>query len=108
MLFPQLADVSRMWRFVVDGVTNNRLGPTAKVAPDSGKAGDRLICVYTKDFRDKEDVLRVLQELISMGVAVTTGRPVYYKSDSYTLLDIYRETAAQYGLQASVYSSQSC
>ncbi|KAF2687722.1 DUF1917-domain-containing protein [Lentithecium fluviatile CBS 122367] len=105
MLFPELADLSRIWRLVVDGVINNRLGPAAKVAPDDGSPGSRLICVYTKDFRDKDDVLRVLQELVTMGVA-GTGRPIYYKSDPYTLLDIYRETAAKYGLQASLYSSQ--
>jgi hypothetical protein len=29
-------------------VIDNRLGPTAKVAPDEGKPGDRLICIYTK------------------------------------------------------------
>jgi hypothetical protein len=29
-------------------VVNNRLGSTAKVAPDEGKPGERLICIYTK------------------------------------------------------------
>jgi hypothetical protein len=105
MLFPELTNLSRTWRLVVDGVINSRLGPTAKVAPDNGRPDDRLICVYTKDFRDKEDVIRVLQELVSMGLA-GTGRPIYYKSDSYTLLDIYSKTATTYGLQASLYSSQ--
>ena len=105
MLFPELPDLPRIWRLVVDGVINNRLGPVAKVAPDAGSNRARLICIYTRDFRDKDDVLRVLQELVSVGVT-GTGKPIYYKSDPYTYLDIYRETAAQYGLQASLYSSQ--
>lgn len=103
MLFPELEELNRFWRLVVEGVVNNRLGPTAKVAPDDGTDKARLICVYTKDFRDKADVLRVLQELASMGLA---KKPIYYKSDPYTILNIYRETAASYGLQASLYSSQ--
>ncbi|KAJ4303597.1 hypothetical protein N0V90_002496 [Kalmusia sp. IMI 367209] len=68
MLFPPLEDLNRVWRLVVDGVINDRLGPTAKVAPDEGKSDDRLICIYTKDFRDKDDITRVLREIASMGV----------------------------------------
>jgi len=104
MLFPELPDVSRIWRLVVDGVINNRLGPTAKVAPDDGTNNARLICVYTKDFRDKDDILRILQELVAMGLA-GHGKPIYYKSDSYTHLGINSKTAAEYGLQASLYNS---
>ncbi|KAF1963437.1 DUF1917-domain-containing protein [Byssothecium circinans] len=104
MLFPGLDDVSRIWRLIVDAVINNRLGSSAKVAPDNGEDGERLICVYTKDFRDKEDILRVLQELVSMGV-VGSGRPIHYKSDSYTLIGVYRQTADDYGLRASLHSS---
>jgi hypothetical protein len=48
MLFPKLEEVNQVWKKVVEGVINNRLGPTAKVAPDEGKPGDRLICIYTK------------------------------------------------------------
>ena len=89
---------------VVEAVINNKLGPTAKVAPDEGKPKDRLICIYTKDFRDKADVVRVLQELVLMGL-VGSERGIYYKSDTYTYLDIYGNTAPMYGLQASLYSS---
>lgn len=69
MLFPSLEDLHSVWRHVVDGTINNRLGSAAKVAPDDGRPGDRLICVYTRDFRDENDVLRVLQELVRIGVS---------------------------------------
>jgi hypothetical protein len=121
MLFPKLEDVTRIWKQVAQGVVDNRLGPTAKVAPDEGKPGERLICVYTKvsshrprtllialtfskDFRDEDDVLRVLQELETMGL-VSSGRSIYYKSDAFTYLDLYKQTASEYGLQASLYTS---
>ncbi|KAF2267418.1 DUF1917-domain-containing protein [Lojkania enalia] len=105
MLFPSLEDVARVWKMVVEGTINNRLGCGAKVATDQGTSNSRLICVYTKDFRDDDDVVRVLRELVAMGL-VQSGRGIYYKSDPYTLLDIYSSNAADYGLQASMYSSQ--
>lgn len=65
-----------------------------------------IVCVYTKDFQDADDVLRVLHQLEDMGV-LDAGRPIYYKPDAYTYLDLRRETAAEYGLQASLYNSRS-
>jgi hypothetical protein len=49
-------------------------------------------------------VLRVLQELETMGL-VSSGRSIYYKSDAFTYLDLYKQTASEYGLQASLYTS---
>jgi hypothetical protein len=104
MLFPKLEEVTQVWKKVVAGVIDGRLGPTAKVAPDEGKPGDRLICIYTKDFKDEGDVLRVLQELETMRL-LPSGRSIYYKSDAFTYLDLYKQTASEYGLQASLYTS---
>lgn len=57
-----------------------------------------------KDFRDENDVLRILQELETMGL-LNAGRSIYYKSDAYTYLNLYKQTAVEYGLQASLYNS---
>jgi hypothetical protein len=62
------------------------------------------VCVYTKDFRDEDDVLRVLKELEDLGI-LQPGRSIYYKSDAFTYLDLYSATASRYGLQASLYNS---
>jgi hypothetical protein len=102
MLFPNLKDLTRAWKLVVEGTINNRLGSTAKVATEEDGKEERLICVYTKDFRDTNDVLRVLNELVAIGLV--SNRGIYYKSDAYTYLDIYSKN--EYGLQASVYASQ--
>lgn len=37
MLFPKSEQVTRTWRTVVEAVITDRLGPTAKVAPDDDK-----------------------------------------------------------------------
>jgi hypothetical protein len=105
MLFPAAEDLTLVWRMVVEGTISNRLGSAAKVATDQGRKDGRLICVYTKDFRDMEDVCRVLKELAAQGL-VDSGSGIYYKADAYTYLNIYGKNAADYGLQASVYSSQ--
>jgi hypothetical protein len=60
--------------------------------------------VYLQDFRDEDDVLRVLQELDTMGL-LSSGRSIYYKSDAFTYLELNKETAEEYGLRASLYSS---
>ncbi|KAF1838398.1 DUF1917-domain-containing protein [Decorospora gaudefroyi] len=105
MLFPNLMDVTRIWKQVVAGVIDNRLGCGSKVATDNGEDA-RLICVYTQNFQDANDVARVLYELETMGL-VNADRAIYYKPDAYTYLDLKRGTAAKYGLQASMYNSRS-
>ncbi|KAJ8116298.1 hypothetical protein OPT61_g2241 [Boeremia exigua] len=104
MLFPKDKEVTQTWRIVVEAVITDRLGPMAKVAPEDGK-DERLICVYTKDFRNEDDVLRVLKELEDMDL-LRHDRSIYYKSDAFTYLDLYSATANRYGLQASLYNSQ--
>jgi hypothetical protein len=45
-----------------------------------GNGGDVtwLVCVYTNDFTDKEDVKRVVVKLVELGL-VSRRRPVFYK-----------------------------
>jgi hypothetical protein len=60
--------------------------------------------IQPKDFRDQDDVFHVLSELEKMGL-VNSGRSIYYKSDAFTYLDLYKQSASEYGLQASLYTS---
>ena len=90
MLFPMPEDVNRAWGLVAEGTGNGELGMAAKVATDGG-AGDRvsrLICVYTVDFGDRQDVRRVLQGLVERGLVkkkdmLAEERVVYYKCGKY-------------------------
>lgn len=105
MLFQSSNNVTEVWRAVAEATVENRLGSEAKVATDGGDGASRLICVYTKDFSDTADAIRVLHELDAMGL-VDTKKGIYYKADVYTYLDIFSNNAADYGLQASLYSSK--
>lgn len=82
MLFPQPADVNRVWGLVAAATAKGELGIAAKVATDGGDGErvSRLVCVYTGDFSDGGDVRRVVEGLVGMGLVGTGGeRGVYYK-----------------------------
>lgn len=111
MLFPSPADVDQCWGLVAEATANRELGSAAKVAPDDGSGGDRLICVYTKDFSDLADVKRVVERLKAMGLLRKKGlglsdedRGIYYKADAFTQLGI--TSGNVWGLKASLYSSK--
>ncbi len=130
MLFPNDNDVDWAWSVVARGVWEGKLGISAKVATapvgaaaavDEAVEGardreQRLICVYTYDFSDKNDVKRVLLGLkqlgllnsdnYSEGTRASSGnaRVIYYKCDAYTYLDISSNN--EYKLKASMYNSR--
>ncbi|KAF1810915.1 DUF1917-domain-containing protein [Eremomyces bilateralis CBS 781.70] len=107
MLFPPLEDLPRIWRKVCEGVIAGQLGPQAKVATADfeGDPKIRVICIYTKDFDNQDDVLRVLLGLKDLGiVSETDSRGIYYKADAYTYLDIKSDNP--FGIRASMYSSR--
>jgi hypothetical protein len=106
MLFPSVEHVDDVWAAVAGATVKGKLGIVAKVATNTSAPGGLLICVYTKDFADREDIRRVLVALIDMGL-VSKGergsRPIYYKCDAYTHLDV--KSGNIWGLKASMYSS---
>ena len=87
MLFCPPAEVNEVWEIVAKATANNELGIAAKVAPkpeEEDPRRDRLICVYTSDFKDKADVGRVLQKLRELRLVEARGRPIYYKPGKLT------------------------
>ncbi len=110
MLFPMADDVNRIWSLVATATAEGELGQAAKVATDDGSGNAaRLICIYTEDFSDKEDVRRVLERLVRMGLVMKKGpmgedRGIYYKADAFTHLGV--DSKNEWGLKASLYSSK--
>lgn len=105
VLFPKADDLPRVWRRVAEATAEGRLGPTSKVGtfePQNLTKGT-LICVYTYDFPDLDDVKRVLCTLYDLNI-LRRDVPVYYKCDAYTHLGIFSDN--QYKLRASLYSSE--
>jgi hypothetical protein len=130
MLFCDYQEVNAVWAAVARATATNDLGIAAKVATGGSRnevsgpnnRRPRLICIYTQDFTDEADVVRVLQKLRKLGLVTAQGT-IHYKTgkshwglvglnltrsaltdvDAYTHLDIYANNP--WGLKASLYSS---
>lgn len=87
MLFIPPTQVDEVWSAVVHATLQNQLGIAAKVAPraERGSTRDRLICVYTYDFGDKADVVRVLVRLRELSL-VKGQTAIYYKAGEFLYL----------------------
>lgn len=104
MLFPGAVDLPRYWRTVATATSEGSLGPVSKSAVFDPVSPDTLICVYTHDFTDLEDVRRVLEQLVELGLCEPAGKPIHYKCDAYTYLHL--TSGSEYKLRASLYSSK--
>lgn len=85
MLFPEPGDVNSVWAKVARATADNEFGTAAKVETKAVAGKERLICVYTRDFRDKKDVARVLRRMGELGLVRAGGRQIYYKSGKFLL-----------------------
>lgn len=128
MLFPHAGYVDEVWRKVVEGTAQGKLGIGAKVASKgSSEAKDRsrLICVCTRDFTDQvclvvidhsvlglprpsrayfpvqSDIKRVVHQMKEMDLV--GKKRIYYKADAYTHLEL--NGGNEYGLRPSIYGS---
>ncbi|KAL2831247.1 hypothetical protein BJY01DRAFT_260609 [Aspergillus pseudoustus] len=105
MLFITPDRIDSYWRAVVEGTMRGELGHAAKVATDAGdgEGRARLICIYTKDYRDREDIKQVLMRLMELKLVRKGERPIYYKCDVLTHLEIM--SGNRYGLKPTLLSS---
>jgi len=81
MIFCSPIDVDEVWEVIAKATANNELGIAAKVMPrqeDDGKR-ERVIAIYTVDFRDRKDVERVLRKLRELKLVEARGKAIYYK-----------------------------
>lgn len=91
---PERIDV--IWRKIKNTTENGKLGNESKTAtakPNSlaGKSKQKVICVYTYDWTDEEDVRRIREELRKLGIVWK----IPYKIDQDTLDGKYRAGSSQ-------------
>ena len=98
MLFTDSDDVDSAWLSVVDLLAAGQLGSCAKAAPRSStRDGQHLICVYTDDHEDVQDVFRVLFALRNSSITCASFRTLNYKTDYATNMGQYSSlSSAQY------------
>lgn len=100
LIFANRYALNKIWTEVKIAVEEGRLGGIAK-APRarnsrSQNSSSGVICVYTYDWEDREDVKRVREELRKIGIV----RKISYKTDEDTERGIY---SANSGEQISKY-----
>lgn len=91
LIFCPPSQVDIAWRLICSSMILNKLGPSAKVSTAAARDNDNsnhVICVYTKDHRNKQDVMRVREELRRLGFT----QKLPYKTDCATRKGEYAST----------------
>ncbi|MFZ2975411.1 MAG: putative phosphothreonine lyase domain-containing protein [Candidatus Moraniibacteriota bacterium] len=94
LLFVSAYNVNRIWMKIKKATEEGNLGgiskvATAKVNPEFPNSKVRIICVYTYDWRDENDVKRIREELRKISIT----RKISYKTDEDTNRGVYGATS---------------
>ena len=82
-------EIDSAWLTIARATFNRTLGRGAKVSTaEEDEAKEHVICVYTRNYLDLDDIKRVRGILRDMGFTES----LCYKPDIYTYLDIYKGT----------------
>lgn len=83
LLFPNCSEAASVWTVTHAATPEGSLGIGAKITAEQARSpgGPHMICVYTDDWRDLEDVARVGLRLVSLGLV---PQAIYYKADDQT------------------------
>jgi len=94
LIFVGSHNLSRIWSKIKIAVEEGKLGGLAKVPRHSSRAqspSSGVICVYTYDWKDAQDVKRIREELRKIGII----RKISYKTDEDTERGIYRANSSE-------------
>jgi hypothetical protein len=101
LVFTEPENTDMIWKKIRDATVAGKLGistkvSTAKPNPDS-RDTRRVIYVYTADWRDEADVMRVREELRALGV----GERIGYKRN----IETFRGEYSKKGKRVTYYSA---
>ena len=93
LIFVPAKNIDFVWERIRKATEDGRLGDSSKVAtakanPIAAESSMKVICVYTYDWKDEEDVKRIRTELRTLGIIWK----IPYKSDEDTEAGKYRAT----------------
>ena len=85
LIFVPVGRIDQMWVKIKTATEVGKLGEMSKVAtakdnPNATNSSIKVICVYSYDWTDEEDVMRIRQELRQLGIT----RKIPYKADEDT------------------------
>ena len=90
-LFVSLGMHDEAWQNVLIALCEGRLGCAAKTAPPDAGQRSSVVIVYTRDWEDRNDVLRVALELLRN--IVPKSKVLCYKTDAHTIAGVYADDA---------------
>ena len=85
LIYRNDSEVDDVWKRIAKSTFNGELGVSAKVSTAMQNNRRYVICVYTSNYLDLEDVMRVREKLELLGFT----EKLCYKPDIYTYLNIY-------------------
>jgi len=85
LIYRSNSEIDTVWKTIAKSTFNRELGMSAKVSTAMQKNKRYVICVYTEDYLNLEDVMRVRKKLRLLGFT----DELCYKPDIYTHLGIY-------------------
>jgi len=90
LIFVDVTEVDRLWETIKCATEEGKLGSAAKVStakpnPNAKDPNQKVICVYTYNWTDEEDVMRIRQALRELGIT----QKIPYKSNSDTFAGKY-------------------
>ncbi|KAK2613118.1 hypothetical protein N8I77_000047 [Diaporthe amygdali] len=101
IIFPSPEHCNDVWAKVAHATASGELGIAAKISPREEPDRHRLVCVYTRDFNDTDDVARVLKRLKELDLV--RQKQICYKTDAFAHLGINQDN--NLGLDAGQYRS---
>jgi hypothetical protein len=95
LLFSPIAEIDAAWKVIKTATENGVLGSSSKVAtakpnPNATDNDTKVICVYTYDCFDMEDVMRIREELRNLGFR----SKIPYKTDKATISQQYQKNGS--------------
>ena len=92
LVFVGSHNLSRIWNKIKIAVEKGKLGSLAKTSrAEHQSSSNGVICVYTYDWKDRQDVQRIREELRKLGII----RKISYKTDEDTVRGIYRANSSE-------------
>lgn len=91
LVFVHHSEIDCVWAEIKCAIEEGKLGERAKVStslsnPNAADPENHVICVYTYDWADNEDMTRVREELRALGIT----QKIPYKSDEDTFAGKYK------------------
>lgn len=88
LIYRDVSEINNAWKIIAKAVFNGELGTSAKVSTTWQGKERHVICAYTNDYLNIDDVKRVRERLRDLGFK----EKLCYKPDIYTYLSIYYKT----------------